>query len=61
MLKVARLYQVALAIILTLGGVFFTQSANAQTYCTPAYWGHSCTTGPYINWITNVSEKILGK
>jgi hypothetical protein len=31
MLKVARLYQVALAIILTLGGVFFTQSANAQT------------------------------
>ena len=55
MLKVARLYQVALAIILTFGGVIFTQNANAQTYCTPAFWGHDCNTGPYINWITNVT------
>lgn len=55
MLKVARLFQVALTIMLTIGGLTATQNANAQSYCTPGWWGHDCNTGPYLSWITNVT------
>ena len=57
MLKVVRLFLVALTIMTSLGGMISTQKANAQSYCTPGWWGHPCNDAgyPYVSWITNVS------
>jgi hypothetical protein len=57
MLKVVRLFLVALTIMTSLGGMISTQTANAQSYCTPGWWGHPCNDAgyPYVSWITNVT------
>lgn len=57
MLKVVRLFLVALTIMSSIGGMISTQTAKAQTYCTPGWWGHPCNDAgyPYVSWITDVS------